>query len=388
MKCIMKKTVILLNIFLLLSSFLLSGCADESELSEVEIVVGMAIDKTSGSDSINITLETVNPKKSSGGGIKNSLMVETKGKSVYDAVQNLYKYSSTIVDFSHCQVIILSKELSQSGISKIMDYIFRDREIRNNTWLLVSNKTAKEVLQGTISNEDMTSKGIDKMLTYMGKSGYIIPVTISDFISKAESEAKASFVPVTEVDQGNVRIEKMAIFSKDRLIGILDAEESKSLLWLSDTSKGSMSIFPFNSDKNNESVTAEVIKKSSRIIPSVTDRGICFNIDCKADVVLKEMPNMKINPQMVSETESNIENILKTNLDRLLEKSQQDFNVDIPGFSDEIYMNYPQKWFAIRDHWKEIFPTIKYQTNFNVNVTSIGLIKDSINLDSKEENSK
>lgn len=394
MKQIIKKPIIFLSIFLLVNSLILSGCADESELNEVQIVLGMAIDKTSGSDSINITLEVVNPKESSGGSIKNSLMVKTQGKSIYDAIQNLYKSSSTIVDFSHCNVFILSKELSQSGISKVMDYIYRERQVRNDAWLLVSSKSAEEILQGTISNEDMTSKGIDKMLTQINKDSYIIPITISNFILGAESESHSSFVPVVEAEktdgnpQGTIKIDKMAVFSKDHLVGILNSEESQNLLWLPHTPKGRIILFPFKSDNNYGSIAVEVSKKYSKITANVTDEGTYFNIECGADIVLKQMPNMNITPQLVSKIESSTENMLKAELNDLLEKSQKDFNVDFVGFSNKIYMNYPQKWYAMKNHWKEIFPTIKYQIDFNANVTGIGMVKNSPDISSEEESSK
>jgi Ger(x)C family germination protein len=388
MKINTKKNIILFSIFVLIFSILLCGCLDRSELKEITVVMGVGVDKISGEEPFLVTVEFANPKASGSSSdtiskSENSILQVSKGKSFFDAIENFSKINSVIMDFSHAKIVVLSKELCKSGISEIMDYLNRDRQFRSTNWVLVANNSAKEILESKIANENITSTGIVNMMTKLKKNASIIPVNINDYIIESESESKSSFAPVIEVENskdnpiGKIKIEKTAIFKNNRLIGLLTNEESKSLLWLSDTSKGHMVIIPFKSGEQNENVTIDVFKKSNKIIPYLTEDGVHIEIDCTGYAELKEIQNININPEMIEKITYNTETMLKAQLIELINKAQKDFNTDFIGFSKKIYNNNPKAWLSMKKDWYEIFPYIKYDINFKINVTNIGIIKDS-----------
>ena len=139
-----------------------------------------------------VTLEILDPKKmttgSSGGPgrISNSIIEVSNGKSLFDAIQNFSNINSSIMDFSHTKVIILSKQLCESGISEVIDYVNRDYQFRNTDWILVANNTAREIVESEMYNEDFTTKGIDDMMNKFDKNPSIMPVNIKDYIIKSE----------------------------------------------------------------------------------------------------------------------------------------------------------------------------------------------------------
>ena len=172
MKDTIRHRLILFNIFIFISFILLCGCGnDKIELNETSIVMGIGIDKISGDKPFLVTLEIIDPKSSRSDnntyqkGNRSIIKIST-GKSIFDAIQNFSKNNSTIVDFSHTKTIILSKNLCESKVCEVMDYLNRNREIRSINWILVANKTAREILESKIPGEDTTSMGITNMICF------------------------------------------------------------------------------------------------------------------------------------------------------------------------------------------------------------------------------
>ncbi|OAA84918.1 Ger(x)C family spore germination protein [Clostridium ljungdahlii] len=397
----MKYKSMLFYILIFIFSISLYGCStDKSELNEISLVVGMGIDKISSDNSFVVTLEIINPNgtKDDNNALKkgnNSIIQTSTGNSIFDAVQNFSKNSSTLLDFSHAKVIILSKELceSESGVSEAMDYLNRNRQMRSTNWILVSNKSAKEILKSKIPNEGAISNGINTMMSLFERNGPIVPMTINSFIIESKKESNSSFAPVIDIEKSKdstaprITVEKMAILKNNRLIAILTSEESKNLFWMADYTKGHTDIFPLKSAKNNTNITTRVFKQSTQIIPHLTEEGFNMEIRCKGSAFIEQAGNIDMSPENISRFEYDIESVLKGELNKLITKSQKNLDTDFVGFSTKIYSNYPKEWLNIKKDWDKIFPNIKYKISFEIKLTNIGIIKDPV-VRNEEETSK
>ena len=152
------------------------------------------------------------------------------------------------------------------------------------------------------------------------------------------------------------------------------------MLWLSeDKNKDSQTvIFPLKSDKNNENLTVNVVKKSSKVIPHLFGDKFDFTIECTGDANIKDVKNINLTPEMVAEIEHNTEKILEKQINDLISKSQNELNADFIGFSKTIFNNYPKQWLNMKKNWNEIYPNIKYKVNFKIELTNIGNIEHSV----------
>ncbi|MFL0195041.1 Ger(x)C family spore germination protein [Clostridium sp. WILCCON 0269] len=384
-----KYKLILFNIFIFMFSILLYGCSrDKIELNEISIVMGIGIDKIPGDKPFLVTLEIINPKSAKGdnntsGKENKSIVKVSTGNSIFDAIQNFSKNNSAILDFSHTKAIIFSKNLCELRVSEVMDYLNRNHQIRSSSWILVANKTAREILESRLPGEDITSRGITNMMNRFRKDPSILPVNLNNFIIESKKESRTSFAPVVELEKsendasGKITIGKTAIFKNDRLIGILTNEESKNLLWLIDYSKGHMAVSLVKSVKNNENITADVLKISNKIIPHITKDGTNIEIQCTGDAFIREIQNIAVSPEMLEKVEHDIETVLTNQLDELIDKSQKHLNADFVGFSTKIYNNHPKKWMIMKKNWDKTFPNIKYKISFKIKIINIGIIKDS-----------
>ncbi|AZV58335.1 Ger(x)C family spore germination protein [Clostridium sp. AWRP] len=396
----MKYKSTLFYILIFTFSISLYGCSsDKSELNEINVVAGIGIDKISSNNTFLITLEIINPSHSKGDSTvskreNKSIIQVSTGHSIFSTMQNFSKNNPVLLDFSHAKVIILSRELceSESEVSEVMDYLSRNRQIRSTSWIFVSNKPAREILQSRILGDSATSTAINSMMTLFKKNGPIVPININNFIIESKNESKSTFAPVIDIEKSKdstaakITVERMAIFKNNHLMGILTSEESKSLLWIVDYAKGHEVIFPIKSGIN-DNVTIDVFKKSDKIIPHLTENGINTEIQCSGTAFIEETQNINISPEAINNLQYNIESTLESQLNKLIYKSQKDLNTDFIGFSTKIYNNNPKEWINIKKNWSQIFPNIKYEINFKIKVTNIGIVKDPV-ITTKEENSK
>ncbi|MBK1811901.1 Ger(x)C family spore germination protein [Clostridium sp. YIM B02505] len=394
-----KNKIILLNILILVFSTVLSSCIDKTELNEIALVIGIAIDKEEEDNSMLVTLELANPSTSKqsdegSGGSNSSILQASKGKNLADALQNFTKVSTLSIDFSHIQVIVMSKELCIEGVSGVIDYVARDRQFRNLNWIFMSENNAMEILKTKIANEDITSLGLANMMNRIKKNGSILPIDLNRFIIGLQSQAKSSMAPVIRLEKtkdepgGRIQIDKTAVFKKDRLVGILTPEESKYLAWFYRKIKGNLVVSPIVSASQDQNVIVQVFKEDTKIEPHIIDDEISFDIKCIATVEMKEITNVKLDSFVIDRIETNTKQILEAQLSQLINKCQTNLNADVIGFAEIIYNNHPERWVHMKENWQDIFPAMKYKVSFDVTVRKVGMVKNPPINEDEEENTQ
>lgn len=228
---------ILITVLVVLFPFSAIGCWDRTEVSDLAIVIGIGIDRGSGSEPISLTVQIVNPsgmKKGKGGGggggEQSPILVKTsQGKSLYDAIQNLSKDIPRRMYFAHNVAVILGKDYAKTDVADPFDYMERDKDFRRTNFILVADKTAKEILNAKMDLETLPAESLKTLLRH---NTYIYPTNRNEFLLGMRHSG-VSFTPVIKIaDEGRIHIDNMAIFQRYRLLGFLTENESKDLLWL------------------------------------------------------------------------------------------------------------------------------------------------------------
>lgn len=376
------------------------GCWDHVAMGERTIVVGVGIDLTSGSEPILLTLQVANLSagNSAGSGIatgeggaggkgsraKNAVVVETsKGRSLYDAIHNFFRYSSRQLIFSHNKIVILGNELAKSGVASVFDDMVRDYQFRATNWILVAEDTAKEILQSQTDLGTIPAVEINRMMTNLEKNGSMYPVDRNDFVLRLKGEGNTSLAPLIQIESREtnpfprIRIGKMAVFKEDRLIDVLDTNESRALSWFIGRSKGRSVVFPDKLGKAQTGISVEIIKGPVRIRPRKTKDGIIMEITGTGDGILRETENIANNSGTIAQLERAVERILKEQVERTIRHAQQT-GADFLGYARIIHGDYPDVWHRISGNWEQEFPRIRSRVHFDIDIVRFGLFRDSL----------
>lgn len=160
----MKKLKIFVMLLLCVSLVTLTGCWDYIDIDRFAIVSGVAIDKPANDNSYHLTFEMADISNGSESPI-NPIILESEGRSMYEAISNASLKSSFKLYFSHCSLFILSKDIAKEGILPVIDYINRDPVMRIKSHIAVSTmNTAKEVLIVKPSSENLVAFEISDLL--------------------------------------------------------------------------------------------------------------------------------------------------------------------------------------------------------------------------------
>lgn len=375
----------------------LTSCWGAHELNRLAIVMGVGIDKVKEPDPVEVTVQVAKPKEVSSGGTSKSgsinkdkgnayLNLKEKRKSISEDVRAFNRRLDRKLFFSHNQVIILGKNAAESGIEKYMDFFLRERETRLLVWILVSKGSASEILNINPEFESTPGRNIGEMIKNQRDVSQIPTVYLREFVSRLMSKTTAPIAPMIEVSKEDNKkiayVSETAVFKKDKMVGTLNKDETRGLLW--GINKVKDGIIVINEPDTKDTVNITTTHASSKIISEMKDNEPRIRIEIKQEGDLEEQTSSKnlVNPKAFSILEHAEADAIRKEVMAALNKSRE-LNADIFGFGDIIYQHYPKQWSKIEKDWDQIYQSIHVDVNVDAKLRRTGKITKPIM--SKEE---
>ena len=223
----MKKTLLLI-IAITVITFCFSGCYDANSLETFYYVTALAIDKSETSKiklSVQIALSETSSDSSSQSTKENIYSVDCN--SINSGISILDNFLSKKLDLTHCSAIVFSESFAKEGISLEINTLANNNEIRPNCNILISNKTALDVLEKVSnSGEKFSSRYYEFIINSTEYTGYSTISNLGEFfynLNNSITQSTANYITVTDnIIQSN----GIAVFKNDIFIGNLQAPES------------------------------------------------------------------------------------------------------------------------------------------------------------------
>ncbi len=400
----MKKMLLFLLIISLSVTF--TGCmGKEVELKDLTVVQGIGVDKKN--DELNISIQVFDPAKASGSANELSgnltKILHSQGKSIYEAI---YKSAAQIGGdpfTSQNHIIVLGEDLVKEDIKGLMDYFFRNHETRMNVTIAIAKGEAKEILQSDASEalipaedvvkliqaseEDLIAPKTDvlsvlKSMKEIGGDFYITALKIKEEEEEQEQGSSGSGGKQEkgsgEGESGNQEKKKdvvtdgVGVFKENKLIGYLDEDECKGLLWI--TGKVSGGVLVVQTEEVGQ-ISTEIIDVVPKIQFSLeNDIPVCsVNINCflSADEIQgNKEENFTL--ETLDAVEKQIGDSIKKKIEKAINKCVQEYNVDIFRLND-YFRNYnPGLYKQVKDNWHDYIKTIQFRTDISVQITRVG----------------
>ncbi|CAG7840545.1 Spore germination protein B3 [Clostridium haemolyticum] len=367
-------------------SFTLIGCWDYSEMTDLEYVAGVALDKDRNTKEYILTIEVLEASVSSKS-IKSSIL-QTKGKTIHQAFRNAIKNSGKKLQLSHAKILIFSRELAIEGVTPIIDFINRDVEARNDMWVLISSmSSASQILMKSKTSDEIISYDLANAIKNCKEIGSYIPIEVFRLIDDIENECIAAMVPTVRVisqqTKAYTEIDGMCIFKSSKCIGHLNGEET-TFLQLMKVRKGRKAkyVLTFEPEKSQK-VTLEIMKATKKIKPRFENNNISMDVFINMDVALSELAEKGINfvekdnrEELIKKCEKNIENKCCD----ILKKIQYQYGTDVVGFGCSINRENPKLWKRIKYKWNDVYKNIKTNVYVKINIKYSGLTNKNIKL--------
>lgn len=204
----MKKIILLISFILILS-----GCYDYKELNDMSIVSGIGIDFIN--DEYIVSLEITKSSKDGSSTEIETNVVTGNDSNISNAFNKAMNMTDKEVYLEHVELLIISTELAEYGISDVFDYIVRDTTINSNYFVVVGDNP-KELLSTTMENKSMSQVIVDTVSYTQGDTSIDdLDIMAGKFITNKEDIA----LPYVSLDDNNINYSDIVYFNGDKMVG-------------------------------------------------------------------------------------------------------------------------------------------------------------------------
>jgi len=379
----LKKLILFLVCFMFMPT--LTGCWDRIEVHDLAIITSAAIDrmedgKTMISVQLFIPRSITSGEKGEDPSQGATFVREATGDNVANAVSSLQDKVPRRLFWDHCKVYIYGEEYAKNGIRNAIDYLTRHPSPRGNSLMFVSKGEAKEILalipplerysiialqKLTQAEKGMETNLINVDMGLMGDSEAVSMPYINKLVSGEPARKEHETIPY---------IEGTAVFQKDKMVGVLNMNETRGLLWLKDNVRGSTVSIKLEDEEGEISMTPTL--GTVKYSPLIKDGTWIMNlqIDMEGDIVQNETHLNLMNENMINKLMSNFEEVLKERVAQALEKLQKEYQTDVIELGKRFHQKYPKEWHKEKHNWNEKFAEVKVNIDVHAKVRRPGYV--------------
>lgn len=290
-----------------------------SQIQTTCIVVGFGIDKHE--QGFQVSAQVVIPQ-AGGEYSQTQEIISNTGKNLPEAVSNLEIKTGKKLGLAHCHVLVISKDLCTENIMPYIDYLLRSDIMDNNSVLLYTNKTAKDLLKASSQINTSDLNNLQNITSFNTKQEASSRLSLIDFVNDYLSATKVSIfssidppenqqqsqnssnsgnqspnsTSSTSTDAATLENEgKSVVFHNGTKILDLSRQDMHCINWFNiKTQNGLIEIHNVN-DKTFElkdaTIYYDIHKKTINLKPSIIDNCPILNVEINLNLSVTEIIN-------------------------------------------------------------------------------------------------
>ncbi|MCM3762917.1 Ger(x)C family spore germination protein [Alkalihalobacillus oceani] len=377
--------------------FILTGCWDSQDIEELGFVLGIAFDpvkeeekheafveeelgETIGDSDVDErffrkTYQIAVPQDSQNGeDIQSHFNSTSIGLTNFKVARNLATRSSRALNSEHLKVLIINEELVRNGmLEHLADFYLRDHEMRRRVLVLISRGEARSSFDVRVPLEKMPALYIREVLenyeVALQMPKYVEMGDVTSFIINQHSY----IIPRIVSGKTDIKVAGAAVFDgqENKMVGWLGEADIEGYNWVvGDAENGVLEV---DYEDKGVFVYESFSARASTHYERKGDQNI-FTVDVKTEGAFAEKWIEGID---VADIETNIklqravEEKIRTEMEQIVEKMQNEFGLDIFQFGLKIRQKEPKYWEGIKDRWDGedgLFKEAVVNSNVNVKV--------------------
>jgi len=364
-----------LAVMLVLSSLILTGCWSKMEMTERAFVIAIAADRGENGK-IELTFQIYKPTSQFGApSVQDEksafINITLEGSSIFNIVRNNATITGRRSQFSHIQIILISEEAAKEVLEGLLDFFYREPEMRLNAPVMITKGKARDYLFGNPMIENTIGSQINKQLNVSARlAGKTVKTSLLDLAFQLKNESRSAMMPylMTEQTYGQRIVQGIALIKKDKMVHWVDPEKAEYLLMLANKYKyGVLEIpcIPHSSDPRME--TFEVLKASTNMKPVIQESRVSVQFDVRiegsiGELVCTSIRDLKDEQKFVEKMELYVEEQMESVMNIL-----QQQGVDGIGIGHRLSLRHPSRWKMIRQEWDDMYPQIPVDIRVKIN---------------------
>lgn len=385
------------RILLLVFIFFLSGCMGKEEINDLAMVMAVAIDRNEENNNIILTTQIAKPGDVAGGSSSGESgeplwTVFGEGKTIFEAIRNIARFSSRRVFWAHNMIIVINEEVARTeGLVDIIDFFNRNNQLRMRTWIVISEGKASDIVSTQTGMEIVPGMSLDKLFrytdilaeaprsdvmtltaSYLGEHThpYLAMVKLRNRGLDAESSEEFGGLP-------QVELSGTAIFNKEKMVGKLDANESRGFLWFIEPIRSS--ILPLTCPGEPGRVSVELRDNHFKLHPKYDKGIVSFDavVSSQADLVELGCPTELEHSELLELLADEVEKELEEEIVKMLEKLQKEYKVDVLQLGRAFQGKFPKEWQTkIKEDWDAMYPDVAVNVSITVDLNNPLLLEN------------
>jgi spore germination protein len=158
-----------------------------------------------------------------------------------------------------------------------------------------------------------------------------------------------------------------------KLRGFLKEEELEGLTWITGKGKGGL-VKSFDKE-TSQPIMYEVMSMKSKIIPHVNGKNISFDVNIESEGRLSEnwvVSEKTSENKFLKNAEKAAEEEVNRLVNNVLEIMQEDYQVDVAGFGNQLRIKHPKVWEKVKKDWDQTFSEVPIKYNVKLNINEYG----------------
>ena len=370
---------------------LLTSCWGRTEVIDIALVTGIAIDKGENKN-ILLSLQIAVPKNlgpqagKGSGGSETTIVVSEEGQDIMEAYRQIQLKLSREVFFGQSNVLIIGEELATEGVSSVLDFFTRFRQPQLGSTILFAKGKTNDKLNLKPQIESMTTEEIREQ----EKRGAGLEVKVRDFLTRMLADGDEPFAsevssePLEKENNSSDMVPSLngaAIFKGDKLVGWMDDKESRGLLWMRDEFVSGAISLTVPGNEGGGQIGAEILQVSSKIKPTVSKDNVKIKVDSYGEVeIFENSSTFDLNdPENIQKVKKMFEDEVKERLELTVNKAQKELQSDVFGIGHAVYRSNPKLWNDMyKSKWAEVFPEIEIEIATEIKIKGTGFTNQSI----------
>ncbi len=398
-------------VILLLCSLLLTGCWSRREIENLGFATLVALDRAvdgqielSAQFAITAAIGEGGMGGSGGGGSEAPVWtVSCKADNLAAAIEQMRTFIGKYPFWAHTRVIIIGEDLARNGISPILDYFIRSRDFRFSSWMMVSEGSAKSLLEvvpklsklpaelivelNRVAQETSVSSSrslLDLLQPLVEEQAGepILPLLVTQTATEAPGSgsgvSQGEEVPEQSLEQNNeaksLAMVGFAVFHGDKMIGKLNATDSRALLWLRGESKRGNLVVEVPG--RGYVVQGQIYARRTLQVSQVDGKPRAkITIYQDGDLVEHNLNQVELDSAAIKELDGLLKAHIQTDVEATLQKIQKELQADVIGIGNRVYRLYPELFNSL--NWQEYFPTMPIELEVHADFRRTGELLQS-----------
>ncbi|MCP3028796.1 Ger(x)C family spore germination protein [Halobacillus sp. A5] len=370
----------------LLSLIFLTGCWDSIELNDRAIVLGGGMDLDEEGQYVS-SLQIAIPSKfgqinqRGGEAPEQSVLVKAAtGKTAFDARQNIQNKVERKIFRLQQQSFFAGEELAKQGLKESIDMRLRynDFPVRAN-YSVVKGGRSVDLLTNTSDLEVATSLSTNNIQKQFAQG---VTTTFLDFQKRMYGPSNPVLTaweiqssPGLSGPEQSVDFYGLAAFNKElQLVGYLNEDESKDLLWIQNKLEYIALVIPYGGQDQTAGLRVQDLKR--KISPKVKDGKMHLHVQLDGKGSVQENnTNLDLSASKdVERLEKEAEKYYQKRVEDMIDKVQSEYQTDILDFGLTLFRKHPQEWKQVKQNWEEIFTETEVTVDVNIKIRDVGLV--------------